>query len=250
MKGSKWTVLSVCVFAIVLVMLIRPTMMTRRHATVVARKAHVRHIVNALEEYCKRHGAMPERVTEGKQGNVAFQHSWRAALLPYLTAPETAARYNFTEAWDSANNSEVSNALDSYSTFVNDAVNVYFLAIPEGSSEPPADCASIRVVSIPMISHSWNSPDDVTYDDVWKAILNDPDLVLLGINGGCVFKLGKVAKTKEECIRWLERDPIDVQKQIALYESLVASSAVDDIGRRCLREVLKKLKNENDKKAE
>jgi hypothetical protein len=197
-------------------------------------------VVHALDVYHATFKSLPPRVLVVSTKNGTVRHSWRAALLPYLVPPEVASRYELSKSWDDEGNLRVAREIDAFSVSKGKSDMAYF-AIEDAKSDGNSmgsTSSSVRIVAIPDRPILWSAPEDVTSAEVWNAIVQEPELVLADIQGGCIIPFGKIVKREDECRGWLGASPTTHDQQLELHRRIVSSNSIPEARKKCSKSVL------------
>ena len=227
------------VLIVVVVYLCANLRTTRRGAVRIASTFRMRQVVRALDAYYASFGALPPRILMVSTKNGTVRHSWRAALLPYLVPPEVASRYELSKSWDDEGNLKTAREIDAYSVSKGKSDLAYFAVSDAKRNGIGSNRSAIRIVAIPDRPIIWSTPEDVTSEEVWNAIVQEPELVLADIQGGCIIPFGKLVKTQDECRGWLGVSPTTRDQQWELHRRIVSSNSVSEARKKCSKDILK-----------
>jgi hypothetical protein len=183
------------VLIMVLVALVFPAVSAGRRAALKSRSSsQLQAIVVALKSYEADHGSLPPAYVPDANGRP--MHSWRVLLLPYLGYDHVYERYDFSQAWDSAQNMQLLTMMPAeYASPADpDALSRYeasYVAIvgprtafPGSTTKSFADIAddlsqTIIVAETPTFGVIWLQPTDLSFDQM-RFVINGREGVEIG----------------------------------------------------------------------
>ena len=234
MRLRSFTIIvTVFMLACATVHVVKNTRLDRRGATRIALILKLRLILFAMHEYCDNHDAMPPLIVETSSPTGIMRHSWRAVLLPY-TGPAAVPPYDLERPWNDEVNLNAAKRIDAFGTFAEEAETSCFriLNSTADSSYVPDEGTPI-LVSVPQQQILWSTPQDVTPEEVWLAMKDEPELVMVGLFGGCVLPLRSIVSTSEECQEFLRYGSLSLERRKFFHQRILGSKAIDDRQKNC-----------------